>query len=168
MRRRTFIAAGLGGTFALAGAGLWWQKKFSLPARNAVFTPESRLFFAALIPAIIGAPNRTPLSTAQIAAAVDRVLQTIEQLPLLTQDEIGELISLLHLTAVRKLLAVCPSWTEATAEELAQFLQSWRTHPIALLQSAYLALHDLISGSYYADASTWAAIGYPGPAVQFG
>jgi len=167
MRRRTFIAAGLGGTLALAGAGLWWNKKFALPARNAVFTQESRLLFAALIPAVIGAPNGKTLSTTQINAAVDRVFQTIAQLPLLTQDEIGELLGLLQITAVRKLLAVSASWTEASPEELAHFLQSWRTHPIALLQSAYLALHDLISGSYYADTSTWAAIGYPGPAVQF-
>jgi hypothetical protein len=27
----------------------------------------------------------------------------------------------------------------------------------------YQAMHDLVLGSWYADASSWDAIGYPGP-----
>jgi hypothetical protein len=167
MRRRTFITASLGGTLVLAAGGVWWKKKYGTPARNAVFTPESRLIFAALIPAIIGAPGGKPLSSAQINAAVERVLETISGLPLVTQDEIGELLSLLQIAAVRKLLAVSAPWTQATPQELATFLQSWRTHSVSLLQSGYLALHDLTTGAYYAAEDTWAMTGYPGPAIRF-
>jgi hypothetical protein len=46
---------------------------------------------------------------------------------------------------------------------VADFLQSWRKHRLAMPQTAYLALHDLVLGSWYADPSSWAAIGYPGP-----
>jgi hypothetical protein len=32
-----------------------------------------------------------------------------------------------------------------------------------MLQTAYHALHDLVLGAWYADPSSWTAVGYPGP-----
>ena len=55
------------------------------------------------------------------------------------------------------------AWSKAKREDVAAFLQSWRVHRLMMLQSAYHALHDLILGGWYADESTWAGIGYPGP-----
>jgi hypothetical protein len=55
------------------------------------------------------------------------------------------------------------SWREAGLQETAAVLQAWRTHRLALLRSAYQALHDLVTGAWYADERHWAAIGYPGP-----
>jgi hypothetical protein len=54
-------------------------------------------------------------------------------------------------------------WSQATQEDVAAFLSHWRVHRLALLQSAYHALHDLVIGGWYADESTWESIGYPGP-----
>jgi hypothetical protein len=34
---------------------------------------------------------------------------------------------------------------------------------VALRQQTYHALHDLIGVAYFSDASTWPALGYPGP-----
>jgi hypothetical protein len=167
VRRRTFIAAGLGGTIALAAAGLWYKSKYGEPPRNATQTAEARSIFTALVPAVIGAPGGKPLTPVQIGGAVDRVLATIGGLPLNAQDEIGELLGLLQTGAVRKMLAVSGPWNEASPVELAAFLQSWRTHRIGLLQVGYHALHDLTAGAFYADEATWPALAYPGPAVTF-
>jgi hypothetical protein len=58
---------------------------------------------------------------------------------------------------------VSHDWAQATADEVAAFLQDWRTHRLGLLRTAYGALHDLVLGSWYSDPANWAAIGYPGP-----
>ena len=42
-------------------------------------------------------------------------------------------------------------------------LTALRDSRIGMKQQAYFALHDLVLGSFYSDASTWAATGYPGP-----
>ena len=40
-----------------------------------------------------------------------------------------------------------------------------RESSLALRQQAFHALRDITNASYFADRSTWAAIGYPGPRV---
>jgi hypothetical protein len=46
---------------------------------------------------------------------------------------------------------------------VAGFLAAWRSSRLALLQSAYAALHDLSFGAWYAQPESWTDIGYPGP-----
>jgi hypothetical protein len=80
------------------------------------------------------------------------------------QREIAELFGLLGVAPARMLVAgVWPSWENASAADIAAFLERWRTSRFALLRSAYAALHDLVLGAWYGDAGSWAAIGYPGP-----
>jgi hypothetical protein len=105
-----------------------------------------------------------PATQEAAARAVRHTLETIAGLPLATQKEVQDLFGLLTLGATRRLLAGVPdAWAQAKREDVIAFLQSWRVHRLALLQSGYHALHDLILGGWYADASTWAGIGYPGP-----
>jgi hypothetical protein len=54
-------------------------------------------------------------------------------------------------------------WADAGVDEVGAFLQSWRLHRFALFRGGYAALHDLVIGTWYADASAWPAIGYAGP-----
>jgi hypothetical protein len=42
-------------------------------------------------------------------------------------------------------------------------LESWRHHYLALLQTAYLGLRELVMASYYACPEHWGAIGYAKP-----
>ena len=76
----------------------------------------------------------------------------------------GNSTNIAALAPARRLLAgVSGGWSGADAAQVSAFLQDWRFHRFDMLQSAYHALHDLIIGAWYADPSTWAAIGYPGP-----
>jgi hypothetical protein len=160
MKRRTFLAAGLGGTALLVAGGAWFSLQQGTPKRTALNTADSSALLSALVPVVTG----HTLTPDQITAAVARVRGAISSLPLATQDEIGELFALLSNRMFRRLAAgISTPWSEAKPAELTAFLQGWRTHSLGLLQVGYHALHDLIVGSFYADESTWAITGYNGP-----
>jgi hypothetical protein len=167
LSRRTFLRAGLLGTLALAaGGGIYrFAHGPALPHRFAL-DGEARAAIDAIIPAMLAGalPPDGIARRAAIPAATARVHQAILGLPLATQKEIQDLFGLLALGPARRFIAgVTDGWADASTEQVGAFLQNWRTHRFATLQVAYHALHDLVLGAWYADPSSWAAIGYPGP-----
>ena len=148
-----------------AGGGLY-RMTHTGQAQPFVLEGEARAALRAIVPALLaGALPADPQQRAQaVAATVERVHQTILGLPLATQKEVQDLFGLLALPPARRLLAgVTPAWSEAREDEVAAFLQDWRSHGLGLLRTAYQALHDLVLGAWYSDPAHWAAIGYPGP-----
>ncbi|WP_426337398.1 hypothetical protein ACN9MY_12465 [Pseudoduganella sp. R-31] len=159
MQRRSFLKAGLLGGLALVAGGAVYRQLRPAVAERFALDAEGRTMLAALIPAITGvAPD-----AAALQAAIDRVGAAINGLPLRVQKEISDLFGLLNMAPTRRLLAGVPAWHDATAEQLAAFLEGWRTHRTEMLQTAYHGLHDLVLGAWYAESSTWAAIAYSGP-----
>jgi len=167
--RRSFLKAGaLGALLLAAGGGIY---RYTHPPAPHPFAldGEARTALDAIVPAVLaGALPGDPAMRAQaISATTARVHQTILGLPLATQKEVQDLFGLLALAPARRLLAgVRQDWASASADEVAAFLQDWRVHRLALLRSAYQALHDLVLGSWYSDPDHWAAIGYPGPVKE--
>ena len=160
--RRNFLKAGLIGTLALTTAGgIYRVLQPSVTSTRFILDDKARSALTAIAPVMIGnidaaLPDRD--------RAVSLVSEAIAGLPLTTQKEIQDLFVLLTLGPTRRFLAGVPDeWDKARPEDVAAFLQSWRHSRIGLLQTAYHALHDLIIGPWSADASNWAAIGYPGP-----
>jgi hypothetical protein len=166
--RRTFLKAGALGALLLAtGGGIYRATHPPVPQRF-VLDGEARDALHAVIPAILAGvlPDGQPRESA-IAATTERVHQAILGLPLATQKEVQDLFGLLALAPARRVLTgVSGGWANASARQVASFLQDWRLHRLGLLRSAYQAMHDLVLGSWYADPSSWAAIGYPGPIKQ--
>lgn len=161
LSRRGFLKAGLAGTLVLAGSGAAYRflSPSATPARF-ILDQQAQVALAAIVPVILNGA----IEPAHISDAVDRVRHAIGNLPLTTQKEIQDLFAMLTLAPARRfVVGISQDWSEAPPEEVAAFLQRWRLSRFALLQSAYHALHDLVTGSWYADESTWAAIGYPGP-----
>lgn len=163
LSRRTFLKVGLAGTVILAAAGgLYRATAPSTGPSKFVLDDEGRAALGAIVGVIL--QGAIPAGPDALASAVSRTQQTIASLPLETQKEIQDLFGLLTLAPTRRfLVGISDQWSSTSAEEVDAFLQSWRTHRFTLLQSAYHALHDLILGAWYADESTWAQIGYPGP-----
>lgn len=162
--RRTFVKAGLIGALALAAAGGLYRatKNPSIPDAF-ILDGEARSALAAIASVILKGAL-PPSSPDAIGPEINRVLGAIAGLPRATQAEIQDLFGLLTLAPARRfLVGISGPWADAKPEEIAAFLQSWRRHRFAMLQSAYHALHDLIIGAWYAEESTWASIGYPGP-----
>jgi len=164
--RRSFLKAGTVAALVLAAGGGIYRMTRPAQAQPFALDGEARAALQAIVPAILaGALSEDPQQRAHaIAATVERVHQAILGLPPATQKEVQDLFGLLVLSPVRRLLAgVTPVWSEARENEVAAFLQDWRSHGLGLLRTAYQALHDLVLGAWYSDPVHWAAIGYPGP-----
>lgn len=160
VRRRTFLKLGLGGGALLvaAGAASW------LAVRDP--RADRREALAGVIPAILD--TALPADAVQRARAVAQASAAVEvaigALSAPAQDELAQLFALMALAPTRLALAgLARPWHEADVAEVSAVLQRWRTHRLELLQSAYHALHDLVTGSWYAEPAHWAAIGYDGP-----
>jgi hypothetical protein len=164
--RRSFLKAGaLAALVLAAGGGLYRYAHPPVP-KGFILDGEARAALHAVVPAILAGvlPTEAAARALAITRTTERVNQTILGLPLATQQEIQDLFGLLALAPARRFLAGIPhGWLEAQDAEVSAWLQDWRTHRIALLRTAYQALHDLVLGSWYSDAANWAAIGYPGP-----
>jgi hypothetical protein len=164
--RRSFLKVGPLAALALAaGGGTWHAVQASTPQRFAL-DGEARAALEAIIPAIMAGalpPERTQRSAA-IAATTLGVHQAILGLPLATQKEIQDLFGLLALGPARRVLTgIADGWARASVDQVSAFLQDWRLSRVALLRTAYQALHDLVLGAWYASPGNWEAIGYPGP-----
>lgn len=167
MQRRSFLKLGVLGACALAAGGAAYRLvRGPAPPGRFVLDGQARAALAAIVPAMLGSalPRETPARTTALDGAIAGVDTAIHGLPLAAQQEVQDLFGLLALAPARRFVAgVKDGWHEADPAQVAAFLQAWRTHRLATLQTAYLALHDLILGAWYADAAHWAAIGYPGP-----
>ena len=158
--RRTFLKAGLAGSALLAAGGIaaWIAGRDAVRDRNEVL--------AALIPALLaGALPVEPQAREQaISRCVQLVGTAVEGLAPSAQEEAAQLFALLAIAPTRLVTTgIATSWAQASPQDVQAFLQRWRTHSWALLQTGYHALHDLVLGSWYADEASWPAIGYGGP-----
>lgn len=167
VNRRTFLTVGGLGALALAaGGGLYRYTHPPGPLQRFVLDGEAKAALDAIIPAMLAGvlPPEAKALAAAVGATTARVHQAILGLPLNAQKEVQDLFGLLALAPARRMLTgVAGGWARATDEQVSVFLQEWRFHRLAMLQTAYHALHDLIIGAWYADPSSWNAIGYPGP-----
>lgn len=167
LQRRSFLKLGVLGACALAaGGGAYRLVRGPAAPGRFVLDGAARAALAAIVPAMLGEalPHGGDARSRALDGAIAGVDTAIHGLPLAAQQEVQDLFGLLALAPARRFVAgVKDGWPEADPAQVAAFLQAWRTHPLATLQTAYLALHDLILGAWYADAAHWAAIGYPGP-----
>ena len=169
LTRRQFIKAGIVGGAALTAAGLFYSRSLKEAPAGAVpqgLTLPERAIIAALVPAILAGvlPAAGEARQKAIVQTVDGVGVAIAGLSAAAQKELAELFALLGFAPARVLLAgLWPRWEEASAADIAAFLQGWRTSRLGLLRSAYAALHDLVLGAWYGTPEAWPAIGYPGP-----
>ncbi len=164
--RRSFLKAGALAALVLAAGGGIYRSTHPPAPKGFVLDGEAQAAMHAIVPAILaGVLPTEPAARAQaIASTTARLNQTILGLPLATQQEVQDLFGLLALGPARRLLTGIPDgWAQAKHADVDAWLQSWRTHRLALLRTAYQALHDLVLGSWYSDPANWAAIGYPGP-----
>jgi len=163
--RRSFLKVGLIGALTLtAVGGIYRVAQNRTPSAPGLPLDEATNMVLSAIAAAMLKTTVPSASTHVINEQIARVHGVIAALPLRTQKEIAELLSLLAFGPTRRFLVGIPhDWAEATSEEVAAFLQRWRNHRFSLLQSAYHALHDLMMSAWYIEESYWPLIGYPGP-----
>jgi len=165
MKRRTLLVVGLGagtllaltgGMLALLRPGL--QDGHLTPAGRELFAAVARGVLDGLLPADGAARDRA------IESHLKRLDDTIAGMPPGLQREIDELVTLLAAAPGRlALTGLGVDWDRAGVDEVQAMLQRLRTSSLSLRQQVYHALRNLTNGAYFADASTWPVIGYPGP-----
>ena len=165
MKRRSLLKLGVasavvlavdGGAVASIAPGLTGGKLSA--AGRLVFTAVGRGMLDGTLPADDG-PKQIALN-----GLLDRVDALTLGLPPHAQEELSQLLGLLASGLGRRALAgLSPDWTSATVPQLQQALQGMRVASLSLRQQAYHALHDITGSAYFADASVWRQIGYPGP-----
>ena len=152
LNRRQLIQTGLlGGVVLALGSRLASPQAPGFAASHA-----DRALILALGRGMLG-----PLPASGQLALADNVLTAIAGLPLAVQAEVRQLFDLLQQPLARRLLAgVAQPWAQAGEDEVRAFLQRWRHSRLALLRSAYQALHGLLYAGWYGDAASWGGIGY--------
>lgn len=167
MQRRTLLKVGLvaGTLLGLVGGALALMQ----PARrNGKLSDAARVALAAVAKAVIGPllPQAAAAQVAALQAHVGRVEATIAGLPPSLQAEVDELLTIVTSAPGRlALVGLADSWHGAPEAQVTAALQGMRQSSLALRQQAFHALRDISNGAYFADRSTWQAIGYPGPRV---
>lgn len=130
-----------------------------------VLSPADRELIAAISPAMLagalprGAANGHAL--VQVVRGVDVAMASLTPYVI---GELHQLFGLLEFAPARAVTAgIWSAWPAASPSEVAGFLTRWRFSGIALYRNGYQALHQLVMASWYGNASSWRAIGYPGP-----
>lgn len=109
-------------------------------------------------------PTDPPSRTATLESLLVRVDELVAGLPPHAQDELALLLGLLASAPGRFAIAgLDADWDLAGTQDLQQALQGMRFSTVSLRQQAYHALHDITTGAYFSDPSTWGLLGYPGP-----
>lgn len=165
--RRTFIAAGIAGTAALAAA--CWLRGPHAPASGVArraLDADGESVFAAVAPVLLdGAlPTDRAARDAALARTLDGIDVAVAGLAPDARKELSQLIALLALPPVRiAFVRVSSPWNEAAPDEVRRFLDRCRDSLTTLLRAAYDALHQLTFAAWYGNPDAWPAIGYPGP-----
>ena len=165
MQRRSLLKLGFvsGAVLAIAGGAI---ALIEPGLRDARLSTSGRVVFSAVGGALL--EGSLPLAAASRQAALAGLLERIDglvaALPTHAQDELSQLLAILASSGGRRVLAgVDDDWPQAPTAAVQQGLQSMRLSSLALRQQAYQALHDIVGGAYFSDATTWAQLGYPGP-----
>jgi hypothetical protein len=166
MQRRTLFKLGAGATalLVIGGGGIAWLTHPGLAAGR--LTETGREVFRGVAQGVLDGclPVAEPARRGAIDAHLARLDDTLAGFPREVQNEVSQLLSLLAAAPTRLAFAGLRSnWAVASIPEIQSSLQSMRTSSLALRQQAYHALRDLTNAAYFADPSTWSAMGYPGP-----
>lgn len=167
MSRRHFLKAGLIGGAVLTAGGAWvvWR---DIRDANAHRQPRDRVaeVVEAIAPVMLSGalPTDSAQRCSALAVLANGVNEVIAAFPPAIRGEVNDLFRLLDIRFARRLLAgVTTPWREAEPAVVQGFLERWRWSRIALLQTGYFALHDLVLGAWYADPGSWPQLGYAGP-----
>lgn len=169
--RRQFLRIGLLGSLALstlsATAVLTGCSRAPAAAGFRLLRASDLKVLRALVPVVL--VGELPAGEAA-GAAVEETLHTLDNFLAHTsrvgQKQIAQLFDLLHMPATRYALAgLADDWDEASAADIAGFLDHWRGSRFDTLRMGYMALTQMLNMMWYLQPRSWAAIGYVPPQI---
>jgi hypothetical protein len=166
MQRRTLLGLGVAGAAVLALAGGGAALMYERAWRDGKLLAPGRRVLASVARAVLDGslPSDVAAQAAAIESHLTRMEATINSMPPHTQGEIADLLALLAMPPLRASLAgLSAAWERAPVADVQAALQSMRQSSLLLRRQVYGALRDLTHAAYFADASTWPVLRYPGP-----
>jgi hypothetical protein len=165
MQKRHFLKLGMASAAALAlvGGGLALVSPGLVAGK---LSSAGQAVFAALGKAVLDGslPKEPKALELALTGLLGRIDALAASLPAHAQAELSQLLAVLASGVGRQGLAgLSEDWAVASVAQTQAALQGMRTSSLAMRQQAYHALHDIVGGAYFSDASTWAQLGYPGP-----
>jgi hypothetical protein len=171
LSRRRFLQVGVLGAGVLAAAS-FLNRGTPVPSTGSLdlraLDAKSASLIAALAPVILAGALPDDVTSRKIAInevveAFDRALSGLSPA---VQAELQQLLGLLTFAPSRALVAgVWKPWHEASTDDVAVFLTSWRHSRFDLLQSGYQALKQLMQACWYGNPLAWGKIGFSLPPV---
>ena len=164
--RRQFLKVGLAGAAVLASVR-YLETSQAAPAPNyKVLDATGVITVSALVPVVLegSLPEDPPARARAIRETVEGFDRAVSGMSVPVQKEVDQLFGVLRFAPTR--LAFTGLWQpleESRPEDVAAFLTRWRHSRFDIQRSGYQALTQLIQAAWYDNASSWAAIGYPGP-----
>lgn len=169
-QRRRFLKVGLVGSAVLtvAAGGIFLTYQSESCADCLWLHQDDQLLLKAIIPIILA--GALPKEQNERNTAINEVIIgfdiSVSHFPPSVRDEIRQLLWLLEFPVTRLLVAgIWGAWHKVEVSDISHFLKSWQHSRFDLLRVGYTALHDLVTGSWYANSRSWQRIQYPGPPV---
>ena len=163
MKRRALLKVGLlgGGLLAVAGSGLQLipSRRTRSPRRPLRYLDATE--FAILAAAAGRIITVVGADVVAIAHVVDGALEAVSPE---ARSDFRHLLRLLESALAGLLLDGRPmNFTRLGPAGQDAALKAFRDSSLVLRRTGYQALRKLCAASYYANETTWPAIGYPGP-----
>jgi hypothetical protein len=163
VNRRTFLRRGLfgGAILAVGGTGLaLWPSLLERKPRSPLKALDEKEFavLAAVASRTVRAEGADPV---QMAHGVDELMG--RAVPEVRAD-FKKLLGLFENALAGLIFDGRPKpFTRLSPEAQDAVLEHWRNSRITIRRAGYQALRKLTAAAHYAQPSTWASVGYPGP-----
>lgn len=164
-RRKFLLATWATATVALVGGGAVVALR---PVRDEQgrFTPDIAQMWDRVGQVMLDGmwPPTPDAALAARRAWLLRLEETVAQLAPASREELERLLSFLRWSLPRRwLLELREDWATASDDAIRAAFERTSRAEQPLRQQAVAALRDLSLAAFYADPSSWIAIGYPGP-----
>ncbi len=166
--RRQFIKVGIAGAAVFATVR-WLESPQAAPAADFRFLDASGVaMVTGFVPVVLAGslPDEAQARARAVREVVEAFDRAVAGLSAAVQKEVDQLLGILRFPPAR--LAFTGLWApveESSQEEIGAFLTRWRRSRFEIQRAGYQALTQLIQAAWYGNASSWAAIGYPGAPV---
>ena len=169
LTRRALLLGAMAGAAGLAGMRYWRNSaEYELPPlpTSSFLNRDDQENLAAFIPVFLNGVLSSNETTRhqEITTVIERIEASVQLLYPRTRDELRELFDGLNHAATRVILtSQTASITTLSIEERDAILKQWRNSFLALLNTAYIGIHNLVMTSFYGDSQHWHHLSYDGP-----